>query len=95
MKAERKRASELALYYAANFYLQLQVFDQARELMEQIFRLNQSSVRGCLIKGWLELNERKLTVAADCFRTVLSQVYSLYGTSVAREVIRYDWCLLL
>lgn len=78
MKAERKRASELALYYAANFYLQLQIFDKAKELTELIFQQNQSSVRGWLIKGWLELNGGNLTNAIDCFNNVLLQVRYVY-----------------
>lgn len=74
LKIERKRASEVALYYAANFYLQINDFNKAREFMDMIFRLNCNSSKGYLIKGWLDLNDKKLTVAADSFRSVLTQV---------------------
>lgn len=68
----------MALYYAANFYLQINDFEKARMYTEMIFRLNLNSVKGFLLKGWLELNDGKLTIAADCFRSVLSQVNDLY-----------------
>lgn len=64
----------MALYYAANFYLQINDFENARQYTEMIFQLNLNSVKGFLLKGWLELNDGKLTIAADCFRSVLSQV---------------------
>ncbi len=74
LKIECKRANELVLYNAANLYIQWNNFEEARQLMDTIFRLNPASPKGYLIKGWLELQEQKYTIAANCFRNVLSQV---------------------
>lgn len=74
MKNERKNASELALYYAANFNIRIENHSKAREYEEMLFRMNHNSSKAFLVKGWLELNDGKLTRAADCFRSVLSQV---------------------
>lgn len=76
LKSERKRASEITLYYAANFLLQIKDYAKAREYEDSLFRMNRNTPKGFLIKGWLELNDGKFTKAADCFRTVLAQVRS-------------------
>ncbi|XP_065218694.1 tetratricopeptide repeat protein 21B-like [Planococcus citri] len=73
LKNERKRASESALYYAANFLLQINDYAKAREYEDILFRMNRNAPRGFLIKGWLELNDGKFTKAADCFRNILAQ----------------------
>lgn len=76
-KMERKRANEMALYYSASFYLQLKHYDKAQEYNEAMFRLNRNSAKAFLIKGWLELYNKRLTKAEDCFKNVLIQVWHL------------------
>ena len=93
LRIERKRAGEVALYYAAVFCLQTNDYQNAREYADSIFRLNRTSAKGLHVKGWLELNEGKLTVAADCFRSVLSQVKAVRARNV--RFYRNDFILII
>ena len=74
LKNERKRASDMTVYYAANFLLQIKEYSKVHEYGDLLLQVNRNASKGFLIKGWLELNDGRFTKAADCFRLVLTQV---------------------
>lgn len=70
--------SEMVLFYAANVLILCDYPEKAKKYIDQLLSEYPSSVDGYLVKGWLELKDKKLKNARNCFRAVLSQVSYLF-----------------
>ncbi|XP_068223465.1 tetratricopeptide repeat protein 21B-like [Palaemon carinicauda] len=55
LKEERKRASEIPLYYASMFLLLSSRIDKAREYVDRLLKLDPEHQDGLVLKGWVEL----------------------------------------
>ncbi|KAK3857879.1 hypothetical protein Pcinc_020970 [Petrolisthes cinctipes] len=76
LKEERKKASEIPLYYAGIFLMLCGRVDKAREYVDRMLKLNPENADGLVLKGWIELNAGKEAKARDImqyFETVLEQ----------------------
>ena len=74
LKDERKRADDQALYYAAIFLFYLEKLDKAREYVDRLLKINNSSKEGLILKGWIEvysLRESPNKNAVQYFESVL------------------------
>lgn len=70
--------SEVVLFHAANVLILCGYPEMAKKYIDQLLSEYPSSVDGYLAKGWLELENKKLKSARNCFRAVLSQVSYLF-----------------
>ncbi|XP_071548285.1 tetratricopeptide repeat protein 21B-like [Panulirus ornatus] len=77
LKEERKKASEMPLYYAGMFLLLSGKVDKSREYIDRMLKLNPEHKEGIVLKGWVELTagrESKNRNTLQFFDTVLQQV---------------------
>ena len=98
LKDERKRADDQALYYAAIFLFYLEKLDKAREYVDRLLKINNSSKEGLILKGWIEvysLRESPNKNAVQYFESVLKtnnrNIDALFGKAKYFELCgNYD-----
>ena len=90
-KDERKRADDQALYYAAIFLFYLEKLDKAREYVDRLLKINNSSKEGLILKGWIEvysLRESPNKNAVQYFESVLKtnnrNIYPIMASKLKR-----------
>ncbi|XP_069186237.1 tetratricopeptide repeat protein 21B isoform X2 [Procambarus clarkii] len=76
LKEERKKASEMPLYYAGMFLLLSGKIDKSREYIDRMLKLSPEQEDGLVLKGWIELiagRESKNRNIMQYFDTVLQR----------------------
>ncbi|XP_043922881.1 tetratricopeptide repeat protein 21B-like [Protopterus annectens] len=68
LKAMRKQAGEEALYYAGIFLWLMGRSDKAREYIDRMLKISNTSRKGLILKGWLDLSSEKEPVMKKSIR---------------------------
>ncbi|KAK7082681.1 Tetratricopeptide repeat protein 21B [Halocaridina rubra] len=86
LKEERKKASEIPLYYAGIFLFLTSKYDKAREYIDRLLKLDPENIEGLTLKGWIELSagrDSKIKNTLQYFDAVLQKtprhMDSLFG----------------
>lgn len=74
LKDEMKLPHETALLNAADILFMVGKIEKARDFIHRLMKLNPESLRGLVLKGWIELTEGNKKIALSCFRSALAKV---------------------
>lgn len=75
---EANSAEEKALQFAAAALIHCGDHDIARTYVDQLLRVNSSSVPGLVLNGWLGLYTNNTKAAARAFKAALGHVSEFY-----------------
>ncbi|CAH0381169.1 unnamed protein product [Bemisia tabaci] len=73
LKDEMKLPHETALLNAADILFMVGKIEKARDFIHRLMKLNPESLRGLVLKGWIELTEGNKKIALSCFRSALAK----------------------